>query len=133
MNYRFRFDAHRKISEVLLRLGLAGTYIFSGYDLFMHPRSWTQFVPYWFSQLLTLLMPLDLFIRMQGIGELILALLFLAWFLPRSFVKMAALISSLEFAGILLFFGIDLITFRDIGLLGASLALFFFIPANKNQ
>ena len=118
-------------SEWILRFGIAGTYLYSGYDLFLHPRSWTQFVPYWFSQVITTLISLDVFIRVQGIVELAIALALLAWFLPRSWVWIAVFISSFEFAAILLFFGVDLVTFRDIGLLGASLALLFLLAPQK--
>ena len=122
----------KNLSEWSLRLGIAGTYFYSGYDLITHPKSWTQFVPHWFSQLVTSVMPLDLFVQLQGAAEVLIALIFLAWFIPKSFVKIFALVSVLELFAILLFFGIDLVTFRDIGLLGAALGLFFLLSQQNH-
>lgn len=67
--------------------------------------------------------PIEMYLRLQGIGEFIIGVLFLAWFLGKLGPRIAAILSVLEIASILLFVGIDLITFRDIGLLGAALAL----------
>ena len=61
-----------------------------------------------------------------------MAAVFLAWFLPRGAIRIASGLAALEIAGILLFTGIDLITFRDIGLLGAALALFFLSAARAS-
>ena len=67
---------------------------------------------------------LILFLKVQAVGEIIIAAAFLLWFLPRRLIKWLAFISALEMALILVFTGVDLVTFRDIGLLGAFLALF---------
>jgi cytochrome c-type biogenesis protein len=108
-----------KISNLILRYGLALTYIFSGYDLIAHPRSWISFVPYWFANLL----PFDTitFIQIQGGVELLLALALITGF----FIRPAAFISALEMTAILLLYGIDAVTFRDLAILGGSLAVFF--------
>ena len=68
---------------------------------------------------------IDRYLRMQGIGELIFAAVFLGWFMPRQIVKLISLLVALEMAGILLLVGVGGDTFRDIGLLGGALALFF--------
>jgi cytochrome c-type biogenesis protein len=108
-----------KISNLILRYGLALTYIFSGYDLIAHPRSWISFVPYWFANLL----PIDTitFIQIQGGVELLLALAFITGF----FIRPAAFLSALEMSAILLLYGVDAVTFRDLAILGGSLAVFF--------
>ena len=62
--------------------------------------------------------------QVQGVGEILVALIFVIWFAPRNLVRYVAFLSALEMALILIFTGIDLITFRDIGLLGLSLAIF---------
>lgn len=114
----------QKISpEWSLRLGLGLMYIYSGYDLFANPQHWYGFVPQWFSRAVTSLVPIEAYLRLQGIGELIVGLLFLAWFGGRWGVRTASIIAALEMTLIILFVGIDPITFRDIGLLGAALAL----------
>ena len=109
--------------EWSLRLGLGLMYIYSGYDLFTNPQHWYGFVPQWFSRAVTSIVPITTYLRLQGIGELVLGFLFLAWFLGRGSVRIAAAIATIEMGLILLFVGIDPITFRDIGLLGAALAI----------
>lgn len=109
-----------------LRLGLGAMYLYSGYDLVANPQHWYGFVPRWFSQAVTQVASVETYLRLQGAGELLLGILFLAWFLPRIAVRMASVVAVAEMALILLFVGIDPITFRDIGLLGAATALFIF-------
>ncbi|HYC79493.1 MAG TPA: cytochrome c biogenesis protein CcdA, partial [Candidatus Binatia bacterium] len=110
---------YSKVSNLILRYGLALTYLFSGYDLIAHPRSWSSFVPYWMESLL----PVDVltYIQFQGAVEILLALAFISGFLLRP----AAFISAVEMVGILLLYGIDAVTFRDLAILGGSLAVFF--------
>ncbi|MBX4188004.1 MAG: sulfite exporter TauE/SafE family protein [Candidatus Doudnabacteria bacterium] len=110
---------YSKISNLVLRFGLALTYLFSGYDLIANPTSWSNFVPFWMKNLL----PVDVltFIQIQGGVELLLALALLTGF----FMRPAAFISALEMVGILLLYGVDAVTFRDLAILGASLAVFF--------
>ena len=106
-----------------LRLGLGFMYIYSGYDLFSNPQHWYGFVPQWLSQAATQIVSVEAYLRLQGMGEIILGLLFLAWFSGQWGVRIASILAALEMALILIFIGIDPITFRDIGLLGAALAL----------
>ena len=106
-----------------LRLGLGLMYIYSGYDLFYNPQHWYGFVPQWFSRGVMQIMPIEAYLRIQGIGEIIMGLLFLAWFSGTRGVRVASMLAVFEMTGILLFVGIDPITFRDIGLLGAAAAL----------
>ena len=111
--------------ELILRLALAATYFYSGWSLLISPTSWTQFVPFWLKeQLLSFNFPVTAFVQVQGAVEMLLALIFIIWFAPRNLVRYAAFLSALEMALILIFTGIDLITFRDIGLLGLSLGIF---------
>lgn len=109
--------------EWTLRLGLGLMYLYSGYDIFYNPRSWVNFVPTWFSQGISPILPIDTYLRFQGVGEFIIGLLFLAWFFGKWGLRVAAIIATIEMASILLFVGVDLITFRDIGLLGAAIAI----------
>ena len=109
--------------EWMLRLGLGLMYLYSGYDLMVKPMHWYGFVPRWFSQAVGPLISVEGYLRLQGLGELVIGLLFIAWFLGRSWVRFASVLAVAEMAMILLFVGIDPITFRDIGLLGAAVAL----------
>lgn len=106
-----------------LRLGLGLMYLYSGYDLIAYPFHWYGFVPRWFSAAVTPLLSLENYLRFQGAGEMALGFLLLAWFLPPWISRIAAAAAAAEMAAILLFVGLDPITFRDIGLLGGALAL----------
>ena len=111
--------------EFILRLSLAVMYLYSGWSLITSPKSWTQFVPFGFKEVLGRFnFPVTTFIQAQGGVELLIAAVFLFWFLPRKPVKWMAFLAAVEMALILIFGQIDLITFRDIGLLGAFLAVF---------
>lgn len=107
----------------ILRITLGLMYIYSGYDLFANPQHWYGFVPQGFSRAIAPIISVDIYLRMQGIGEFIMGLLFLAWFGGKRGVLVASALASLEMILILIFVGVDPITFRDIGLLGAALAL----------
>lgn len=115
-----------------LRIGLGLVYLYSGYDLIAHPLNWIGYMPDWFGGMVSAIMPLDQYLKIQGAGEIVLALVFLAWFLPRWIVCIAAAAAAAEMAGILLFVGIDPVTFRDIGLLGAAVALMIHTGYNKH-
>jgi len=111
-----------------LRLGLGCTFLYSGLDLIRHPTGWYWAVrplPAAIQNLMNATIGIDQYLRTQGVVEVIFALVFLGWFLPRWIVKIVSLIVAFEMAAILLFVGIGGDTFRDIGLLGAALALFF--------
>ena len=116
-----------KISpEWPLRVSLAATYLYSGWSIMTAPTSWTRFVPGWFNDLVTSIMPLEAYMRFQAATELIFAVALLLWFLSPKILKYVALLGGLEMAGILFLgsSGIDLITFRDLGLLGGFATLF---------
>lgn len=109
---------YQKTSFLILRLGLAATYIYSGLDLILHPRAWIIFVPSWFNDLL----PVSTltYLQFQGAVELMLA----AGFIFGIGLRAVSFISALEMLAILLFYGFDGVTFRDLAILGGSLAVF---------
>lgn len=126
----------KKISPALpLRLGLGLMYLYSGYDLIANPFHWYGFVPRWFSGSVAPVISLEQYLRLQGAVEIALGVLLLAWFLPGRLTRIAAAAAAAEMAGILLFVGIDPITFRDIGLLGATVALLILmsLPSSSHQ
>lgn len=106
-----------------LRLGLGLMYVYSGFGFIRNPVDWQGFLPQWFLQTVTTFMPAETYLRFQGVAELVIAFLMLAWFLPRWGIRLAALAALFEFLFILVFVPIDLVTFRDIGLLGGALSL----------
>ena len=122
-----------------LRLGLGVMYLYSGIDLMRHPTAWHWALPYWFRQIIVTGIPLNTYLEIQGAVEVVFALVLLAWFLPRSAARIVVFLSILEFGAILVFAFLPfseanfLITFRDIGLLGAAIALYILIGRYTEQ
>lgn len=118
----------QKISaEWPLRLGLGLMYLYSGIDLIRHPTAWHWAVrplPVAIQDFITTRVGINQYLVLQGIGELVLAFFLIAWFLPRIFPFVAALLTVIEMALITVLVGVDTVTFRDVGLLGAAIALF---------
>lgn len=104
-------------------------YLYSGQSLLREPLTWTWALPSWAAGLVSSVLPLGTYLRIQGAAEILMAFIFLAWFLKPRVVKFAALVSALEMAGILVLafapFNPDAlaVSFRDAGLLGGALAL----------
>ncbi len=111
-----------------LRLGFGLMYLYSGYDMVVNPAAWVWTVqpPGLKDFIEGVTGNIHHFLQLQGVVEIIMALIFLAWFAPTRFVRWAALLSTVLIALILWFTGLDGVTFRNLGLVGASLALFFF-------
>ena len=116
-----------------MRFGLGIMYLYSGYALILNPTAWIWAVPGWFSKMVTSFVPLEVYLRLQGVAELMMAFVLLIWLLNRNFVRIVAAISALEFTFILLFAPQFSITFRDIGLLGAASALLILVSLPKNN
>lgn len=117
----------QKISaEWPLRFGLGAMYLYSGIDLIRHPTAWHWAVrplPMVIQNFINTQIGINQYLVLQGIGELALAFFLIAWFLPRAFSFIAALLTVIEMTLIIVLVGVDAVTFRDIGLLGAALAL----------
>jgi hypothetical protein len=118
----------QKIKPVaVLRFSLGASYLYSGYDLFMHPTGWYWAIrplPEFAQTIIHDVIGVDTFLRTQGLIELGMAFLFLAWFLPKMGARVASFLSALQMTLILIFIGLTLETFRDMPILGASLAVF---------
>ena len=110
-----------------LRLGLGAMYGYSGFSLITRPLDWQGFLPLWLSGFIAKVMPFGAYLSFQGAGELAMAFIFLAWFLPRWSVRIAAGLAAAEMFLIIAVVGIDLATFRDLGLLGAAVSLFLLL------
>ena len=114
-------------------------YLYSGYNLVAHPSSWHWALPYWFREIIVQIIPLDVYLRMQGALEIFMALVLLAWFMKPLMVKLVALLSTLEFFIIFMLAFIPfseanfMITFRDIGLWGAAAALLIMSFSHPNS
>jgi hypothetical protein len=117
-----------KKAEWAARLGLAAMFGYSGIDILLHPTAW-----HWAVRGLPLVLQniietigLDTYLLLQGGVEALFALVFLLWVWP-GLTRWVALLAAVEMAVILLLVGVDSITFRDFGPLGAALALFFIL------
>ena len=119
------------MAELSLRVTLGVMYVYSGIDLLRHPGSWVWALPLWLREMIASVIAVPTYIQIQGALEILFAVVMLGWFFRKPLVRAVAMLSALEFAGILVlaFFPWSetnfLTTFRDIGLLGASLALYF--------
>ena len=124
----------KNIPEWALRIGFGFMFLYSGIDLILHPTGWYWAVrplPWVIQNIINTQIGIDRYLQTQGSIELIFALVFFAWFLPKWIVKIVSLLVVIEMAAILLLVGIGGDTFRDIGLLGAAIA--FFLMDNGKQ
>lgn len=115
--------------EWALRLGLGFTYLYSGQDLIRHPTAWLWAVPFWLREIIMRVAEIETYIKIQGAIEIVFALVLLLWFIKGRWVRYVAFLSFIEFTAILILAFLPwsetnfITTFRDIGLLGAALAL----------
>lgn len=106
-----------KLNPVLiLRLGLGAVFIYAGLSSLMSPFLWVGFVPQWVG----VIMPVETFLIFYGVFEVLLGVTFISGFSLRA----ASVLAFLSLLSIIVFFGVDEITFRDFGLLMMALALF---------
>ena len=118
----------RKIKPIWpLRLGLGVMYLYSGFDLVNNPSGWLWAIrplPQGVQDFISSQIGTELYLRGQGVGEIIIGLIFLAWFLPPVLLRLASFLGAVQMALILWLVGVSLDTFRDIGLLGGLVGLF---------
>ena len=121
-----KYFTNKLSPEWILRISLSAMYFYSGVDLIRHPKAW-----YWavrplpqFVQGVVNAFGIDLFLQIQGLIELAFAVILVLWFLPKIWAITVSFLTALEMAVILIFVGIDGVTFRDIGPLGAAFALY---------
>ncbi|OGI95529.1 hypothetical protein A2917_03170 [Candidatus Nomurabacteria bacterium RIFCSPLOWO2_01_FULL_42_17] len=107
-----------KISLHILRTGLAITFIWIGILIFRNPEAWGGYISPWALELI----PIP--IREAMIGTALLDMAIGIFLLFNSFVWIAALLGTLHLIIVLITSGINDVTIRDIGLLGAIVALF---------
>src|ERR1043166_7103329 len=110
-------------TEWPIRVGCGFVNLYSGFFLLTDPQRYYKYVPGWLSSFANAIASLDAYLRLQGIGEMMIALGLLGWFFPRWCVRIAAILLTVEMTFILIFVGVDAVTFRNMGLVGAALAL----------
>jgi len=104
------------LPALLLRLGLAVILLYAAIGSFVDPREWIGYLP----GFLTDIVDAHVFLNIFAVFELALA----AWLLSGIYTRYAALVTAVMLAGIVLAnFNLFAITFRDIALIFATLAL----------
>jgi hypothetical protein len=104
------------VPELLLRAGLAVILLYAAIDSLVDPREWVGYLP----AVLTRLVPGEVALKFFSVYELSLA----AWLLSGVYVRWAALLTAATLVGIIVAnFELFSITFRDIALIFAALAL----------
>ncbi|MDP3947322.1 MAG: hypothetical protein Q8Q41_01370 [bacterium] len=105
----------RKYETEIGRLGLGFVLIYAGVASILVPENWIGFVPQW----IEIAASREAFLMVHGALELVagVALLF------KGGAFWGALFGAANMAGIIAVTGVDLVTFRDVGLLALALML----------
>lgn len=118
-------DRYPRLSTIFLRMGLATVFIYAALGSTLSPNNWIGYLPPFF----TAMFPAPSVLMVFSIVELALAV----WLLSGVYVRYAALVSFFMLGGIVLSnFALLDISFRDIGLMFAALALAC-LPANDDE
>lgn len=100
----------------LLRLGLAFAFLYASIAAFVNPNEWVGYLP----AFLTDRMPADVLLKVFSVLELFLA----AWLLSGIYLRYAALVAAAALAGVVVANpSLLVVTFRDVSLMAAALAL----------
>lgn len=128
MCYMHTLLANKNLPALLLRIGLAIIFLYAAISSFVNPQDWVGYLP----GMLTERVSSDILLKLFSVYELLLA----AWLLSGIYVRYAALACAATLAGIVVTnFELFAITFRDIALIFAALALAAFgdnSAANKS-
>lgn len=105
------------LSRFFLRTGLGIVFLWIGLDIFRHPDAWVGFAPPEGA------LGLDRLVLLKAGGAFDIAIG--VSLLLGTFPRATAFLAALHLAGVLVTQGINAVLIRDVGLLGASLSLFF--------
>lgn len=104
------------LASLIIRVGLAAVFAYAAIDAFREPDAWVSFMPAFITKMVTAKTALDLI----SVFQLVLA----AALLIGRYIKYVATLTAVMLLGIVVFnTSTFLITFRDIGLIAASIAL----------
>jgi uncharacterized membrane protein YphA (DoxX/SURF4 family) len=107
----------QRSAYVVLRVGLAITFIWIAAFIFQAPEGWGSFIQPWAQHLLPI--PLRQAMLATAVLDLLIGLLLLA----GMWTWLAALVGAFHIATVLITVGINDVTVRDVGLLAATAAL----------
>lgn len=116
-----------RTSLLILRLGLAVTFIWIGFMIWQNPLAWGGYIKPWAAGLIS--GPLEQVMKATAILDMAIGILFLT----RPVVWLGGILAVLHLAIVLITSGITDITVRDIGLLAAALSLAVYYWPNKNK
>lgn len=101
----------------ILRVAIAVTFIWIGVLIFQAPDAWGHLIRPWAQKFIPI--PIAYAMIATAVLDVIVGVLLLI----DSFVWVAALLGTLHLAAVIITVGVNPITIRDLGLLGASAAL----------
>lgn len=110
-------DFIRKHDIEILSFGVGFTLLWAGIGGLFNPDSWIGFVPEWIENFGV---SREFFLQSHGVFDIVIALALIL----NIYRKWAAALAGLLFLSIIVLYGIDDITFRDVGLIAASLVIF---------
>ena len=105
------------LSTLLLRIGLGGVFFWFGLDKYHDPHAWHTWVPVVIQGKLPVAM--DLFLRIQGVTEMV----FGALIVTGLFTRFACLICAAFILTVLHYFGLNQALIRDLALFMICLSL----------
>jgi len=111
----------KKHSSFVLRLGLGLVFLLLGINKMIKPEIWMGWIPL---PLKPLIADANQFLFFNGLVEAILGLMLILGI----YTKIASMVSAAFLFAILLFFGADDITSRDIGLLAMAITIMMLGP-----
>jgi len=107
-----------RLAAISLRMGLAIIFMYAAIASFANPNDWVGYLP----TVLTDHVAATTLLKFFSVYELLLA----AWLLSGVYVRYVAALCAATLAGIVVGnFNLFAITFRDIALIFAAIALFF--------
>lgn len=109
-----------ELAYTILRLSLGVTFLFTGYFILKHTKEWTGFIKPWAEKLLPV--SKESAMKTTAYYDLFNGL----WLLSGIFTWWAALFAALHMIQVLVIAGVDDTTYRDIAILGASIALMLY-------
>lgn len=117
-----------KITDWILRIGLAITFAWIGFMILQEPLAWGSYVQPWAEALLP--MPLEQMMITTGYLDIGIGILFLIP--PVAFV--AGILGAFHIATVLITSGVNEGTVRDFAILGACIAVaFLYFPQKKTK
>jgi uncharacterized membrane protein YphA (DoxX/SURF4 family) len=106
------------LASLVIRVGLATVFVYAAIDAFREPDAWISYIPSFGNKFIAAKTALDTI----SVFQIVLA----AWLLTGRYLKYSAAITAALLIGIMVFNPHTfLITFRDIGLVAATVALVF--------